>query len=45
MSQPNPLLDILLDAYQKGEKDGIELKDLVKDIEQHLRILIESPGK
>ncbi|WP_158211708.1 hypothetical protein [Alkalihalobacterium alkalinitrilicum] len=45
MSKPNPLLDILLDAYNKGEKDGTELKDLMNDIEQHLRILIESPGK
>ncbi|WP_216830380.1 hypothetical protein [Alkalihalobacterium elongatum] len=44
MSQPNPLLPILLEAYEKGEKDGIELKDLMKDIEQHLRTLVDSKG-
>ena len=45
MSKPNTLLDILLDAYQKGEKDGIELRDLMKDIERDLRVIIENPSK
>ncbi|MEB1810189.1 MAG: hypothetical protein LPK26_23290 [Bacillaceae bacterium] len=45
MSQSNPLLEILLDAYKKGEKEGTEFQELMKDIEQNLRVLIESPGK
>ncbi|MFV8826440.1 hypothetical protein [Alkalihalobacterium sp. APHAB7] len=45
MSKQNPLLDVLLEAYRKGEKEGTELQDLMKDIENRLRVFIENPVK
>lgn len=45
MAKSNPLLDILLDAYRKGQTEEVELKEFVKDIEQNLKVLVESAGK
>ncbi|MDE5414027.1 hypothetical protein [Alkalihalobacterium chitinilyticum] len=45
MSKQNPLLDILLEAYRKGEKEGTELQDLMKEIEKGLRVFVDEPVK